>query len=74
MFKFIPDYSDKDLESNNISIVDKRITKKTIGSFTNVVSILPIPKQGVHSFSVKLISSLSGGSIIYGVCVKEAKK
>ncbi len=44
-----------------------------MGSFINIVGLQPIPKNGLHAFTVTLISSLSGGSVLYGLCTSEAK-
>lgn len=44
------------------------IKKSCVGSFANIIGLQPIPKSGVFSFTVKLVSSLSGGSLMYGIC------
>ena len=54
---------------NSQYLINEGVVKKAcVGSFTNVVGLQPIPKHGVHSFGIKLITSLSGGSILYGLC------
>lgn len=49
-------------------VVDGIVRKKSIGSFANVIGLQPLPKNGFYSFTVKLLSSLSGGSVLYGLC------
>lgn len=59
---------DKEIKSSTYEINEGVIKKTHNGSFVNIVGFQPIPKNGVHAFTVKLISSLSGGSVLYGLC------
>ena len=70
---FVFELPEGDMKSSQFEVTDGVIKKINAGSFANVVGLQPIPKTGVHSFSVKVISSLSGGSIIYGLCTSEVK-
>lgn len=49
-------------------MIDGEIKKSCVGSFANIIGLQPFPKNGVYSFTIKLVYSLSGGSVIYGVC------
>jgi hypothetical protein len=71
--EFLFELVETDVNNSQFEIVEGLVKKSSEGSFANVVGLQPIPKTGVHSFTIKVVSSLSGGSIIYGLCTTEAK-